>query len=512
MRKTILFIALLLLPLTYFSCESFFLQEETQQQETTDMVNVAKALIQDSQCELSLPVFHKQEVKTRSATYPTIVIPLWNESKTEWYNEEQILLVPLYSEEEIRSRTHIQKGEEESYQFSKTFSRLIVRKKGDNVIAHVITYLPESNFADEHAEDLREMGYHPGKIGFEGISLVSTLNGDFLHALLYKNGRIVSKLKTKHSTTHEHAETCTHHHNQQVRLKINLYTPSDLTTRAYNDGEETLTCIFCKGDATECNCFIVDGDIIYCEKCGNPTYECICSDFDICITCGEIPCSCYSPNQPCDLCNSNPCICGGNNGEDEEGKEGGDNEQNNNQMLPPINLTKTSNFVGWYNGANCLDLAKQTLRNYGITNYGSRANAFRLTYESNGTLLNWGNNVAQNYRNAIECINNHLSENRVLIVGVSSGIGTDINDGATDHFIVISGRGFDKDLGMCYFYFMDNATSNVEKGCHESNRLYYYEGARLYGRSAAGKNYIVTQIRPNDGREYDTTYIPNINE
>ena len=68
MRKTILFIALLLLPLTYFSCESFFLQEETQQQETTDMVNVAKALIQDSQCELSLPVFHKQEVKTRSAT------------------------------------------------------------------------------------------------------------------------------------------------------------------------------------------------------------------------------------------------------------------------------------------------------------------------------------------------------------------------------------------------------------------------------------------------------------
>lgn len=44
-----------------------------------------------------------------------------------------------------------------------------------------------------------------------------------------------------------------------------------------------------------------------------------------------------------------------------------------------VELMDKSKFVPWKDGANCLDLCKKTLRNYGITNYGNSFNVFRLT-------------------------------------------------------------------------------------------------------------------------------------
>ncbi len=40
----------------------------------------------------------------------------------------------------------------------------------------------------------------------------------------------------------------------------------------------------------------------------------------------------------------------------------------------PIELMDKSRFVGWREGANCLSLCKETLKKYGLSNYGSSLN------------------------------------------------------------------------------------------------------------------------------------------
>lgn len=189
------------------------------------------------------------------------------------------------------------------------------------------------------------------------------------------------------------------------------------------------------------------------------------------------------------------------------------NEKNNNEKQPetvskdPVELMDKKKFEGWRNGANCYELCKATLKNYGLTYFGSPSDAFRLAYEKNKKLLSWGNNPSQNYSNAIRCIDEHLNAGRPIIVGVSYDFSLGYNEGTTDHFIVITGRGFDSTIGEYYYTFMDNATSDINKGCSPDNRLFYDGDTYFGGNSMAGKLYNVTQVRPNNGKKYDTTSI-----
>ena len=163
-----------------------------------------------------------------------------------------------------------------------------------------------------------------------------------------------------------------------------------------------------------------------------------------------------------------------------------------------------SRFVGWREGANCLSLCKETLKKYGLSNYGSSLNVFKLVDSANGLLTNWGNDPAQNY---IECIDKHLNAKRVIIVGVDYDLDLNPNIDGTDHFIVVTGRGYDTSRQQYYYTFMDNATSNSDDGCSNINRLYYKtENLKLEGSTkVANRYYTVTQVRPNDGGKYDTT-------
>ena len=173
----------------------------------------------------------------------------------------------------------------------------------------------------------------------------------------------------------------------------------------------------------------------------------------------------------------------------------------------PIELMDKSRFVGWREGANCLSLCKETLKKYGLSNYGSSLNVFKLVDSANGLLTNWGNDPAQNYKNAIECIDKHLNAKRVIIVGVDYDLDLNPNIDGTDHFIVVTGRGYDTSRQQYYYTFMDNATSNSDDGCSNINRLYYKtENLKLEGSTkVANRYYTVTQVRPNDGGKYDTT-------
>ena len=165
----------------------------------------------------------------------------------------------------------------------------------------------------------------------------------------------------------------------------------------------------------------------------------------------------------------------------------------------------SSKFVPLRAGVQCWDLCKEILDKYGISSYGGRNKVFRLVDEGSGSLANWGD--SQNYQNAINCIDKHLNANRPIIVGVDHSPGKGINEGTTDHFVVITGRGMEG--GKLYYTFMDPATAHSYKGCTSENRLYSDPvTGRLSGTTKAKDKdnfYTVAQIRPNDGGTYATT-------
>lgn len=174
-------------------------------------------------------------------------------------------------------------------------------------------------------------------------------------------------------------------------------------------------------------------------------------------------------------------------------------------MKTNINLGDDSKFVGYKtNGiSNCLDLCKLILKNYGLTSFGSSANVFKLMYENNGELIHYGNDIETNYQNAIKCIDRHLEAGRPIIVGVNHTLNKDINEGATDHFVVIYGKGYDENMECNFYNYYEVGKSDIKKGYDDIlNRFYFKNGNELFdpksGRSDEAR-FDVTQVRPNDG-------------
>lgn len=171
-----------------------------------------------------------------------------------------------------------------------------------------------------------------------------------------------------------------------------------------------------------------------------------------------------------------------------------------------INLGDKSKAVTYKtNGiSNCLELCKLILKKYGITSFGSSNNVFKLLYESNGKLLHYGSNIKENYTNAIECIDRHLKNNRPIIVGVNHTFGNTYNEGTTDHFVVIYGKGYDEKLKMYYYTYYEVGKTDLDNVYNdELNRFYYDDKTyNLYDIASSRsdkKRFDVIQVRPNDG-------------
>lgn len=114
------------------------------------------------------------------------------------------------------------------------------------------------------------------------------------------------------------------------------------------------------------------------------------------------------------------------------------------------------------------------------------------------------------YDNAINCINRHLDTDRPIIVGVNHSKEYGINEGTTDHWIVITGREYDTSQNQYYYIYMETGRDNIAEGCNiTENRLYYDSKNYVFQDVKAGKNdskkYDVTQVRPNDGNNLNET-------
>ena len=175
-------------------------------------------------------------------------------------------------------------------------------------------------------------------------------------------------------------------------------------------------------------------------------------------------------------------------------------------MRDNINLGDTSKFVPYgANGVNnCLDLCKMILKKYNLTNFGSSTNIFRLMHEQNNKLTYFGDNPKDNYKKAINCIDEHLEQKRPIIVGVNHTIGRYINEGTTDHFVVIYGREYD---GKFYNYlYYEVGKSNITAGYNDKDNRFIYDTSnpdkpQFYDDKSSRKNgerYDVIQVRPNN--------------
>lgn len=248
-------------------------------------------------------------IESRGFGSPTTGTPIWEKAVELQNGDEEVLLVPLQEEQTRYTHTCIVRGNVDSRQIASSFSQLMIKKKNNRTIAHVITYLPERKYLRKNSSLSDSLIYNPTRFNFEGIVLISSLKGTFKHGYLYEKGIPVIKLFKRH----EHTDNCSHHsHEAEVRENVNFniffYTKS-LQSRSYGTNEETeLFCSTCFKPVDECTCYLIEGEYIYCDVCGERSYECVC-DLYRCDFCGKYPCVCGEAPELCPACLNYPCTC-----------------------------------------------------------------------------------------------------------------------------------------------------------------------------------------------------------
>lgn len=146
----------------------------------------------------------------------------------------------------------------------------------------------------------------------------------------------------------------------------------------------------------------------------------------------------------------------------------------------------------------CKKTCDDILSKNGLTST-SKFNKFQTALEnSNHTLLVIN---TEESKRGIKYLDLQLKEGNPVQVGVDHDLnykGGTLNEGTTDHFIVIIGKSCEN--GKVYYRFYDVGTRHENKGASDSNRLYLNTSDySLKGKTAYNNhNYTVTQIRNNN--------------
>ena len=195
-------------------------------------------------------------------------------------------------------------------------------------------------------------------------------------------------------------------------------------------------------------------------------------------------------------------------GGEQEGIGGGSGETNNNEEggenpLPDVKIPYSkSSYPGYIRGVqDCKKVSDMIMHQIlgNNANIGSPSTAVQLYKQLPSTDLVLKGNIEDIFK----ILNDHLDNNRPITVGVDRGQYTIYNsDHATDHWIVIVGRGYDESKQEYYFNYIETGRykSQAEGAMSDSNRIYYnpndLDGA-FKGINWRGKTYVITQIRPN---------------
>jgi hypothetical protein len=143
-------------------------------------------------------------------------------------------------------------------------------------------------------------------------------------------------------------------------------------------------------------------------------------------------------------------------------------------------------------------IMKQILGNN--ANIGSEKTKTQLWQDVNGTFTKVGN-----ANDVFNTLNKHLDTDRPITVGVNYKRGHPGNtDLTTDHFVVVTGRGYDIDRGQYYYNYIETArypARAVDAISSSGNRFYYDPNSGTFRTDIGGayddRTYSITQIRPN---------------
>jgi hypothetical protein len=183
------------------------------------------------------------------------------------------------------------------------------------------------------------------------------------------------------------------------------------------------------------------------------------------------------------------------------------NSRGNSATAPKKIAYSVSQFKstgGYIKGScNCMCMSQKIMKQIlgNTAKIGSSANIMQLWKEVNGTLTKVGN-----AKDVFNTLNDHINANRPIIVGVehTPNKHPGNSDKTTDHFIVITGRGYDAAREQYYYNYAETGrTANNGAGAtSDSNRLYYDSSVGTFdtdtGAAYGKKTYSLTQIRPNN--------------
>ncbi len=129
------------------------------------------------------------------------------------------------------------------------------------------------------------------------------------------------------------------------------------------------------------------------------------------------------------------------------------------------------------------------------TNVGDLSHAYFIKKKINGRITSPGETKV-----AFDIINEHLDAGRPIKVGVDYKDGGNRSDNLTDHWVVITGRGYDSEKEQYYFTYIETGRyKNQAHNAVSGNRLYYDpKKDKISGYKWTNQDiYNVVQIRPN---------------
>lgn len=188
---------------------------------------------------------------------------------------------------------------------------------------------------------------------------------------------------------------------------------------------------------------------------------------------------------------------------------GGGNHRLNTENINNIYLTNTDGFIfkKQDKGDNCNATCKEIMNQLGITPEGATGekSIFGKGYQSVYQLANENQTrdslflYKENSQKALDYIDKALEFGHPIMVGVNHTYGKTINEGTTDHYVIIVGREYvNQELR---YIFWDVGTSRGE-----STKWYFVKQSdgSLFAQDtyrSDKKSYTITQVRRNIGKD-----------
>ena len=237
-----------------------------------------------------------------------VLAPRWDKARTSSNDQVTLVEIPIETSQLTRAavRRHYDSGAVMGTR-ENVFYKLVVARRANGIMeTFVVTLIPDYKYKSggkDYVDDFHFLGGGD----FTGMAFCSELNGRFVVAYAYANGRKTKALDVVLSAEVKVPE-------EEVYAKVQLANFSTLNSKvgAYPDGEcrhgnwadnceqcldevtVIATCLVCGHRGLECGC---------CQKCRVPYHQnCVHRP---CVWCFSFPCQCAT----CVHCYSNPCRC-----------------------------------------------------------------------------------------------------------------------------------------------------------------------------------------------------------